>query len=236
MKNKIGIILGSGLHAFSNELTGKKILIEDTSTFHHIKVYSGKISNVEVILFSGRRHYYEGFNEKKLLENVDIAHQNGVNLLILTNAAGGINKNFNVSDLMLMTSHINFLNVKIPSNADLLYDKKIIQKMRSIALFEKVNLKYGSYCCLPGPAYETRSEIKFLSNSGVDAVGMSTVPEMLYASSLGIRTIGISCITNLVSENSDVITSHDQVKLAGEKAYSDFSKLLKAIIAEADNI
>lgn len=232
MKINTGIILGSGLGKLTEELTSPKLIYEDNSGFHKIKISNGKICGKDVAVFSGRRHFYEGYSAEKILENVNIAKKLGIKLLIITNAAGGLNKNFRVSDLMLITSHLNFLDLKIPfKNSETLYDKKIINKVREIAADEKIGLRFGSYCCMTGPVYESRSEIKYLSGFGIDAVGMSTVPEILYANSLGIKTIAISCITNKVSEQSRNITNHEEVIEAGKNSYNNFSRLIKKIVS-----
>ncbi len=157
--------------------------------------------------------------------------------MIITNAAGGINKNFSVPDIMLMTSHVNFLNKVAPHaiNSEI-YDRQLINKIRIIAKEEKINLKFGSYCCCLGPVYETKSETRFFSKYGIDAVGMSTVPEILFAAKNGIKTIGFSCITNLLSGDISKITEHDEVIDAGRKAYTNFSKLLKTIISKSSSL
>jgi len=237
LTKKIGIILGSGLNKFSDELSFPQVISEDADTFHKLKVIRGKINNNEIVIFSGRRHFYEGYANDKIFENINIAKELGVNFLIITNAAGGINSGFKVSDLMLITSHLNFINRTIPSkNNSVLYDKRIINKVKEFARRESINLKSGSYGCSFGPMYETKSEIRFLSKIGIDAVGMSTIPEIIYANRIGIKSIAVSCITNLLSENSDMITNHDEVLEAGNNAYGNFSKLLKKIIDKSSEL
>ncbi len=237
MTPKIGIILGSGLNKFSEELSSTSLLYEDDSSFHSIKVLSGKIDKTEIVLFSGRRHFYEGYSQEKILENVGIAGKLGVNFLIITNAAGGLNTDFRVSDLMLITSHLNFLNKIFPAKSNKnYYDKGIIESVRNLSIQEKIILRFGSYCCTSGPMYETKSDIRFLAKCGIDAIGMSTIPEIMYASKLGIKTLAFSCITNLLTENSATITDHEDVIAAGENAYANFSGLIKKIIANSDKI
>lgn len=237
LKPKLGIILGSGLNKFTEELSAPKVIYEDKESFHKLKVLSGKIDYEDVILFSGRRHYYEGNNSDIILKNVRIAKELGVNFLIITNAAGGINNNFRVSDLMLITSHINFLNHRIPSVSNrIIYDKKIIDGIKKLSLEDKINLRYGSYCCMNGPMYESHSEIRFLTKFGIDAVGMSTIPEIIYANAIGIKTLALSCITNLLSETSMTATNHEEVIEAGKNAYTNFSKLIRKIIIKSPEI
>ncbi len=234
MKPIVGIILGSGLNKFAQEISNPNIIREDKNSFHNLKIHSGKINGDEVILFSGRRHFYEGFGKEEVLENVELAKELGLKLLVVTNAAGGINKNFRVSDLMLITSHFNFINKSFPAkNITVCYETRLLNKVKSLAMEEKINLRSGSYCCSTGPMYETKSEIRFLSKLRADAVGMSTVPEILFANHNGIKTVGISCITNLLSENSRSITNHEEVLEAGKNSYANFSKLLKKIIGKS---
>ncbi|MDZ4713095.1 MAG: purine-nucleoside phosphorylase [bacterium] len=232
---KIGIILGSGLNKFTEELVSPELLFEDINTFHNLKVYKGKISDIDTVLFSGRRHYYEGYSNEEIFGNVNIAKELGINLLVITNAAGGLNKNFNVSDLMLITSHLNFINNRTPVIPHKnFYDQRTTDIIMSFAKHEKIKLRAGTYCALTGPSYETKSEIRLLNRFGVDAVGMSTIPETLFANYSGIKTIGISCITNLLSETSMQITKHEEVMEAGVNAYPDFSLLLKTLITNSN--
>ncbi len=234
LKVKTGIILGSGLTKFAMELELPKIILEDNSGFHKRTIISGEINGNDVVVFSGRRHFYEGYSESEVLENVNIADELGVNSLIITNAAGGINKNFKVSDLMLITSHVNFQTKNSVFNkSSNEYSKKSVEAIKSIAIEHKINLRYGCYCCTFGPMYESKSEIRYLTKLGIDAVGMSTVPEILHAKKLGMKEIAISCITNILSEQSEQITTHDEVLKAGNDAYHNFSKLLKGIISNS---
>lgn len=235
LNNPVGIILGSGLNKFSDELESQQLIYEDNASFHKLKVLSGKIMDKDVVMFSGRKHFYEGYSKEMILQNISLAKKLGVNLMFITNAAGGLNSNFKVSDLMLITSHLNFNHKIIPSgNSAFPYDSKFIASIKELALSENIDLKNGSYCCLSGPCYETKSEIRFLNKYRVDAVGMSTVPEIIHSGRIGIRTISFSCITNLLSENSNSITTHDEVVEAGKKSYNAFSKLMKAMIVKSD--
>ncbi|MBS1517722.1 MAG: purine-nucleoside phosphorylase [Bacteroidetes bacterium] len=237
MTNRIGIILGSGLGRFAEMLTERKTVYSDTDSFHKMKILTGKINSKEIILFAGRRHFYEGYNPGKILEFVDIAEQYGVNLLIISNAAGGLNRNFNVSDLMLITSHLNFINKILPLKRNVVpYTRAISETLSDIAVKNGINLRKGSYCCFSGPNYETKSEIRYVSKFRIDAVGMSTVPEVLYASGKGISTIAISCITNLLSSGNTGVTDHNEVIEAGNKAYENFSKMLISIIENSGKI
>lgn len=237
MADKIGIILGSGLNEFVKELSFPETLFEENESFHKLSVTSGKILNKEVLLFSGRKHFYEGYDNISVFSNVNFAKEFGVTLLIITNAAGGINPVFRISDLMIITSHFNFVKKKfIYENNSTFYNKNILNKIKNFSLKEKIVLRNGSYCCNPGPMYETKSEIKLLKKIGVDAVGMSTVPEVILANNLGIKTIAVSCITNLLTESESGITDHKEVIVAGKNAYNNFSGLLKLIISKSSEL
>lgn len=237
MSNKIGIILGSGLNKFTEELIDSKLIYEDLNSFHKLKILSGKIETEEIILFSGRRHFYEGYGREKILENVEMAKEFGIKFLIITNAAGGLNSTFRVSDLMLITSHLNFIQTKFPClRNQILYDRAILDSVKKLSIKEKIVLRSGNYCCSSGPMYETKSEIRFLERFGIDAVGMSTIPEIIYANKSGIKTLAFSCITNLLTESSTDITNHDEVIEAGNKAYINFSKLIKSVISNSADI
>lgn len=229
---KIGIILGSGLDKFAEELSGRKILFENRTGVHNKIIISGIVENHEVIVFQGRSHIYEGVSPDKVLFNVEFANKNEVELIIITNAAGGLNPHYKVSDLMMINSHFNLLFSRIISSSSYgIYDKNLIARIRNEVLKENIKLHIGVYCASTGPTYETKSEIKFLKKSGADAVGMSTIPELLYAFNSGIKVLGISCITNLLNTvNDDAITNHEEVVEAGNNAYLNFSRLLRLII------
>lgn len=228
---KTGIILGSGLDKFSKELKNASILYEDRVGIHHKRIIRGITGNSEVIIFQGRNHFYETSLRNKIYFNVNYAKELGIDLLIITNAAGGVNENFRVSDLMLITSHINLLFKSISYKRNInTYSNDLIDWVKGTAEKNKIRLHTGTYCVLTGPVYETRSEINIWKKYNIDAAGMSTIPEILYANKLGIKTIGISCITNLLFGASFSKIEHSEVMEAGAKAYKNFSKLLKALI------
>lgn len=228
---KIGIILGSGLDKFSNELKNLSLLYEDSVGIHYKRIIKGYIDNKEVVIFRGRNHFYETSLKNKIYFNVNYAKELGLDLLIITNAAGGVNENFKVSDLMLMTSHINLMFKKISFRRHInLYDNELLEWVKRTAKKNRIRLQTGIYCSLTGPAYESNAEIGIWKKFNIDAAGMSTIPEILFASKLGIKTIAISCITNLLDSTPNKIINHSEVIEAGAKAYKNFSKLLKALI------
>lgn len=226
---EVGIILGSGLKKFVEDLNSPVLIHSDENSFHKKKVYKSRIEGVETLIFSGRSHYYENPGTDKIFESVEICKENSVKLLIISNAAGGINNSFKVSDLMLITSFIDLINA-VPISYKHTSTEKKNNLVSSLAIENGIELKKGVYLGLTGPNYETQSEIKFVRKLGADAVGMSTVPEIKYARTSGIKVIAISCITNLLKENPLLITSHEEVEKAGDDAYQNFSKLLRIII------
>ena len=138
---------------------------------------------------------------------------------------------------MLVTSHLNFLKKNFTLSPNLVqYNNELTEKLFKIALSKKINLRKGTYCCLSGPNYETRSEISYLKKFGIDAVGMSTIPEVLYAAEKGIKTIAISCITNLLSVSGTEITDHSEVVEAGRSAFKNFTEIIISIIENSDSL
>jgi purine-nucleoside phosphorylase len=228
-----GVILGSGLNKFSDEIENGEILFKDDSGFHKRRIIKGAINNKPVVIFEGRSHFYEGYTHETVCQNVNKAIEFGVTNLIITNAAGGVNLNFNVADLMLITSHIDLMNRRTFFPNRTCYSEKALKNICSLANKENLKLRKGAYAAFSGPCYETQSEIKFLRKIGADAVGMSTIPEILYAKKNGIDVIGISCITNLLRLNPSGKTEHSEVVEAGLSAFKNFSKLLKAIVVNS---
>jgi len=227
-----GVVLGSGLNKFSEEIENSKILLQDDSGFHKRKIIKGTINKKPIVVFEGRSHFYEGYECHKVLSNVDMAKELGVKTLIITNAAGGVNLNFKVADLMLITSHMDLMNrhAFIPNTG--CFHHPSLNKILSIARDNNIKLRRGTYAALSGPAYETQSEISLLRKIGADAIGMSTIPEILYAKNNDINVIGISCITNLLRLSPGGKTDHAEVVEAGISAYKNFSHLIKTIVTE----
>ena len=191
----------------------------------------GTLFGNDVILFSGRRHFYEGYTPEEILFFVRMAHVQKAELLIISNAAGGVNPSLMVSDLMVITSFVNFIKSVFPFNrSNCTLNREKLDIIKELGLKNFLNLKFGTYCSNSGPNYETRSEIRFLLNAGIDAIGMSTVPEIITGNSLGMKVIGISCISNLLSENAQFETNHEEVVEAGNASYDKFSKLIDLIL------
>jgi len=246
----LSIILGSGLGDFAEQLQiHKSISTSDipgypasTVVGHKGKIHFAEYENKKVILFQGRVHFYEGYNINECIIPVIISHKLGAKNLLLTNAAGGINKNFVPGDLMLATS-LNGILIKkeltdLIGLTDLagkdnfinLPDVELNILIKTAAKSENINLKEGIYLYTKGPTYETPAEIRFFAKYGADAVGMSTVHEAVYSSYLGMKTAAISCITNFASGISDQKLSHSEVTDTADRVKETFAKLVKSVI------
>lgn len=247
---EIGIILGSGLGDFAENLENKIIIKYNEIPFfktssiegHSGQLVFGKINNKNIVVMQGRIHYYEGYSIKDIVFPVKIMKKLEVKTLIVTNAAGGVNENFNVPDLMLIKDHINFMgtNPLIGMNDDEfgtrfpdmseIYDKNLREKVKLCAKNLNFDLKEGVYLATTGPSYETPAEIKMFKTFGADAIGMSTVPEAIVANYCGIKVIGISCITNLAAGLNPSCLNHQEVIQESALIKNKFIKLLNEII------
>ncbi len=247
---ELSIILGSGLGDFAEQLQIQKSIStsdipgypESTVVGHKGKIHFAEYENKKIILFQGRIHFYEGYNINECILPVLISHKLGVKHLLLTNAAGGINKNFVPGDLMLATSLngilikkeltdlIGLTNLTGKDNSINLPDVEFNNLIKSAAKSENINLKEGIYFYTKGPTYETPAEIKYFSRYGADAVGMSTVHEAVYSTYLGMKTSAISCITNFAAGISDQKLSHTEVTETADRVKDTFARLIKASI------
>lgn len=228
--SKIGIILGSGLSKFKNELSNTNVVYSELGGIHEKQVVEGKIAGKTIILFTGRNHFYETHSGEKVFRNINIAMDYNVDFLIITNAAGGLNPHFRISDLMLIKSHINFFKIPLVKQPTNCFDPNIIDIAKKSAVRHNIKVHVGNYYASFGPVYETQAEINFIRKAGADAVGMSTIPDIVKANELGIKTLGISCITNMLYYGLNIKVTHDEVVAAGNKAYTVFSDYLKLLI------
>ena len=255
---EVAIILGSGLGGMADKITNKvEIFYEDIPNFktssvkgHGNKLIYGNIYGKKVIAMQGRYHYYEGFTMQDIVFPVRVFAILGIPKLIVSNAAGGINKNLKVGDLMLITDHIKLsgdsplrgpnidqFGVRFPGMEDP-YTKAFRDLAKDVAKYvevpiannktEKIELKEGVFAYMPGPQYETKAEIKMLSILGADAVAMSTVPEVIAAVHSGMSVLGISCITDETWSNEPI--THEQVEKAANEASKKFTALVMEII------
>jgi purine-nucleoside phosphorylase len=249
-KPKIGIILGSGLGLFADELSHKlEIPYEEIPNFHKPTVAGhkgrlviGNIDGVELAVFQGRFHRYEGHDLEDVVLPVRVLSMIGVKDLILTNASGGINSKYKPGDLVYLTDHLNLtgsspligenkeeLGVRFPDLSEA-YNKILSQSLIQSAKELNIDLKPGVYAGVLGPAYETPAEINMLKILGADMVGMSTVPESIAANHAGLNVCGISCITNYAAGISEEKLSHDDVKSVANMAMEKFTMLLKTAV------
>lgn len=247
---KIGLVLGSGLGILAEEIEDKKIISYGdiphfpTSTVegHAGNLVIGSFEGKSVVAMQGRFHFYEGYSMQEVTFPMRVMHALGVESVLITNAAGGINKEFHPGDLMLITDHINLTGTNPligPNNEQLgprfpdmsvVYDKALIQHVQTIADGLDMNVQTGVYVGNSGPTYETPAEINMLRMLGGDAVGMSTVPEAIVARHMGIDILGISCITNMAAGILDEALSHEDVIQTANKAQKQFITLVKETI------
>jgi len=246
---EIGVILGSGLGGFADNLNSISVSYENIPGFKKSKVqgHAGKLvfaqyKDKKVVFMQGRYHFYEGHTMQEVTYPIKVMKKLGVKTLIITNAAGAINKKFNPADLMIITDHINFLgtNPLIGENDESLgerfpdmsevYNKELIKKVENCAKELGINIRKGVYLASTGPSYETPTEIKMMRMFGADAVGMSTVPEAIVANYCGMKVLGISCLTNYASGITDTPLSHREVIEAANIAKENFQALLSKIL------
>lgn len=253
IQNKIdyAIILGTGLSELGNEVNIKKKImyskipnfLKTTVEGHSGNLIIGELSGKNVILMSGRLHYYEGYSMRDITFPIRVFHQLGIKKLILSNAAGGVNPIFRVGDIMFIRDHINLfpehpLRGKNYENfgprfVDMSksYDEKFISTALEIAKEKKINLHGGVYVGLQGPSFETPSEYGMVRLLGGDAVGMSTVPEIIVARHQGMQCFAISVIADLGSPILKESISHQQVLEASKKAIPNISIIIKGLIS-----
>lgn len=250
IRPEIGIILGSGLGDLADEVKDQiKISYEEIPHFkkssvvgHQGRFVIGEMENKKVIMMQGRYHYYEGNTMEEVTLPVYVMKELGVKTLIVTNAAGGVNTSFVPGDLMIIKDHINLTgnNPLIGGNDDKIgvrfpdmskaYSPSLIEVLKKAADESNIKLVEGVYAMMSGPSYETPAEIRMLRILGADAVGMSTVPEVIAAAHCNLNTLGISCITNMASGILDKPLSHNEVIETSEKVKSKFVSLVKSTI------
>lgn len=249
-KPRVGIILGSGLGELTNSVKNPfEIEYHEIPNFpvstvegHEGKLVFGEINGVEVVLMAGRFHYYEGYTMKQVTYPVYVMNQLGVEKLIVTNACGGINTDFNPGTLMIINDFINLfgtnpliginderLGVRFPDMSEP-YKIELMDMAKKVADEIGVEYKEGVYAGFMGPYYETAAEIKMIGRHGADAVGMSTVPETIVANYLGIDVLGISCITNMATGIQTVKHSHQRVVETAQRASVDLVRWVEKII------
>lgn len=246
----LGLILGSGLGILAEQIENKiSIAYEDIPYFpkstvegHQGKLVIGQLKGKHVIAMQGRFHYYEGYTMEQVTFPVRVMKMLGIHSIIVTNAAGGINESFRPGDLMLISDHINFtgINPLIGPNHDTFgdrfpdmtqaYDRTYIEHAKHCAQQLNIAVQRGVYVGNAGPTYETPAEIRMLRVLGGDAVGMSTVPEVIVARQAKIRVLGISCISNMAAGIYDEPLSHEEVIETTQQVQQDFIRFMLHII------
>jgi purine-nucleoside phosphorylase len=253
----IGLILGTGLSPLADEIERAAILPYaeipyfpvSTVQGHAGRLVIGEIEGVTVCAMQGRFHFYEGYSLAQVTLPVRVMQLLGIETLIVTNAAGGVNQGFDVGDVMLIEDHINFVgmsgfNPLLGPNDDAFgtrfppmnraYTKALRQVAGRVATEQGINLRRGVYAWLAGPNFETPAEIRMWRTLGADAVGMSTVPEVLVAHHAGLQVLAFSTITNICIDQVDVEhePSHDEVNEAGKIIVPRLTKLVKGVLKE----
>lgn len=250
-KPQIGLILGSGLGKLANEIEEERVFkYQDIPDFpvstvpgHAGRLIAGKLKGKAVIAMQGRFHFYEGYSMKQIILPVLVMKLLGIKTLIVSNAAGGVNKNFNPGEFMLISDHINMMGTnpligqnfeefgpRFPDMSEA-YDKKLLKLARETADKLGITVREGVYAAVTGPSFETPAEIRFFANNGVDAVGMSTVPEVIAARHMGVNVLGVSCITNMAAGILAQSLSHEEVIETTERVKEEFVSLIKGITA-----
>ncbi len=249
-KPAIGIILGSGLGILADELEDSVVIkYSDIPNFpvstvegHAGEMISGRLMGKLVICMKGRFHYYEGYDMREVSFPIRVMKLLGVNDILVTNAAGGINKSFEPGDLMIIKDHIKFfsdtplrgrnideMGVRFPDMSDA-YTRRLRDMAKTVSKKAGVELKEGVYAFMSGPTYETPAEIRALAVMGADAVGMSTVPEVIVAAHSGMRVLGISCISNMAAGILDQPLNHQEVMDTANRVRDKFLKVVKTCI------
>ena len=247
---KIGVVLGSGLGAFADELAGSVGLPyadipgwpRSTAIGHAGKLVFGKLNGVDVAVMSGRAHLYEGYSPVQVTFGVRALGSLGVDTIVFTNAAGGINLKYEQGALVLISDHINLqgINPLVGPNEDALgprfpdmsdaYSAECRAIAHDVASGLGIALGEGVYAAMSGPSYETPAEIRFLRTIGADLVGMSTVPEVIVANHMGIRCVAISCVTNMAAGILPQKINHEEVLETGRRVRGTLVTLLRGVI------
>ena len=239
-KPVVGIILGSGLGSFVS-IIKEKIKISystipdfpQTSTKGHTGEWIfGYVNQIPIIVANGRFHYYEGYSLDQVTSTVSVINELGCKNLIITNAAGCLNLEWNIGDFMLIKGYLDytFINDSKLSDMKLFYNSKLYEKIIKSLKTEKININKGYYAWTLGPSYETYAEIKDLISNKINAVGMSTVPELMKANKLGMNIIGISCLTNYGAGLLEEPLTHEEILQVTNESKNKFLLIMIKIL------
>jgi purine-nucleoside phosphorylase len=246
----IGLVLGSGLGAFADELSERKDIPyadipgwpHSTAVGHAGKLIIGKLGDLDIAVMAGRAHLYEGYSMEQVTFGVRVLKSIGARSMVFTNAAGGINLEFERGGLVLISDHINLqgANPLVGSNDDSLgprfpdmsdaYTREYRNTSKLVATELCIPIKEGVYAAMSGPSYETPAEIRYLRTIGADVVGMSTVPEVIVANHMGMKVLGISCVTNMAAGILPQKINHEEVLETGAMVRDTLVKFLKALL------
>jgi purine-nucleoside phosphorylase len=250
---RVGMILGSGLNGLADSVQNAEIIPYSQlphwplSTVHgHAgQLVIGELEGQSVFVMQGRIHFYEGYSMSQITLPVRVMLRLGLEMMFVTNAAGGVNPDFVPGDVMLITDHLNLIgmmgaNPLMGPNIDELgprfpdmsqaYDRELMAKAREVASKEDILLSEGIYCALSGPSFEGPADLRFLRLAGTDAVGMSTVPEVIVARHGGLRVLGFSGISNKANLDGSTITTHEEVIEAGKMITPKMEKIIRGVL------
>jgi purine-nucleoside phosphorylase len=256
LRPRIALVLGSGLGDFADEFTNATKIPyakipnfpQSTAIGHAGRLVIGKVGDIPVAGMQGRVHLYEGYSVKEVAFPIRVFARMGIKAVIITNAAGGINRNYSQGCLVAIRDHVNFQGVnpltgpnderfglRFPDMTQA-YDREfqrfVTEEGKKLAL----NIHNGVYLAVQGPSYETPAEIYAFRAIGADLVGMSTVPEVIAARHSGIRVLGISCVTNMAAGTTDALLNQEEVLETGQRVKSQFIALLRAVIPRISEV
>jgi purine-nucleoside phosphorylase len=250
---RVGMILGSGLNALADSVSNPEMIPYGeipnwpVSTVHgHAgRLVIGELEGQTVFVMQGRIHFYEGYSMSQITLPVRVMLRLGLEMMFVTNAAGGVNPDFVPGDVMLITDHLNLVgmtgaNPLMGPNIDELgprfpdmsqaYDRQLMDIARQIASKKGITLREGIYCALSGPSFEGPADLRFLHLAGTDAVGMSTVPEVIVARHGGLRVMGLSGISNKANLDGSTVTTHEEVIEAGKIITPKMEKIIRGVL------
>ena len=249
----VGLVLGSGLGSLAEALENPDVIPAaeipywplSTVQGHSGRLLVGQIEGQTVFVQQGRAHYYEGHSLQQVTLPVRVMQLLGIKVLVVTNAAGAVNPNFRPGDVMLITDHINFMGMAGQSplrgpnapelgtrfpDMSVAYDRELRATALAVAEVAGIKLHQGVYICLGGPSFETPADLRFLRAVGVDAVGMSTVPEVTVARHGGLRVLGFSGISNAANLDGNTVTTHEEVLAAGQTLVPKLTALVRGVL------
>ena len=250
---RVGLILGSGLNSLADSVQKADIIPYSElphwpiSTVHgHAgRLVIGELEGQPALVMQGRIHFYEGYSMSQITLPVRVMLRLGLEMMFVTNAAGGVNPEFVPGDVMLITDHLNLIgmmgaNPLMGPNIDELgprfpdmsqaYDRKLMALARQVASNENIPMREGVYCALSGPSFEGPADLRFLRLAGADAVGMSTVPEVIVARHGGMRVLGFSGISNKANLDGSTVTTHEEVIEAGKVIAPKIERIIRGVL------